>query len=778
LLASAAPAGASVVRATSLLPPGESGFVSVTGLANGTGSPHLYDQQQPFIAFDRKDAMLGQPSSERATPIAGVRIIRDGYGVPSVTGVTDYDVWWGAGYATAQDRLFELDAIRYATSGRLAEVLGKNSLPSDIEVRRDFYTPAELSAMFEALPAAMRQRYQAYAAGINAWVDHVKEDPADLPGEFVALGVTPSHFSVQDLIRIVSYLVRISPNQDGSDLVNMAAIQGSGPAKFNRILPLRVPGQVSTIPRADGMFPSVPGRTPGQERRALLRSYAYVRHLPIPPPGNLGTEPVSGSLPRLAPARLNPAATNGARMITAYTPLHPEGSYMVAVRNPRTHHSFLFDGPEVGFQAPEEFYELELHGPGLDVRGVAIPGAPVIVVGHNAHLAFGVTAGLSQTNALYVEHLVPGRPEEYHYGGHVRRMTCRNETFDYRPASSVTLRLCRTVHGPVQARVGNIAYARRYATWMNEPASLTALARLDAANTVAAAGRALAGSTFELNVMAADDRGNIGFWEDGLDPIRPKGWDERLPYPGDGRAEWHGFLPLAERPHVVNPSQNWLANWNTLPSQGWTTGNDPAPERVAGSWFRGAWLARLAAALAKHPSFSGLNRLVHRAGTTAQQRPLATRPLHEALLGSHGKAAVVLRTILDWNGSYTDTGANGTVNPGVAAWQTFKDQLQRLALAPLGPAGQLVGAGEPNSEHVFDVNIGQAYALRTLGPVGWRRAAAATFDALAAEFHSADPARWRAPRAMVDQQKLGAEQPPPLPFFDRGTFEQAAELAP
>lgn len=79
-------------------------------------------------------------------------------------------------------------------------------------------------------------------------------------------------------------------------------------------------------------------------------------------------------------------------------------------------------------------------------------------------------------------------------------------------------------------------------------------------------------------------------------------------------------------------------------------------------------------------------------------------------------------------------------------------------------------------EHVFDVDLGQAYALRTLGPAGWRAAAATTFAALVKRFGSADPGHWREPRTMFSQTALGAEQPPPLPFFDRGTFEQVLEL--
>src|SRR5207248_2062278 len=94
-----------------------------------------------------------------------------------------------------------------------------------------------------------------------------------------------------------------------------------------------------------------------------------------------------------------------ARSTLPALPIHVGGSYMVARSDPRTHTSYFFNGPELGFSAPEELYELEVHAPGLDVRGITAPGAPVIAIGHNEHVAWGLTSGLSQTNALYAEKL-------------------------------------------------------------------------------------------------------------------------------------------------------------------------------------------------------------------------------------------------------------------------------------------------------------------------------------------------------------------------------------
>jgi acyl-homoserine lactone acylase PvdQ len=158
MLAAAPAAGGGIIRATSVLPPGESGFVPVGGLLTGMGSPHLYDQQQPFIDFRRKDAMFSQPGAVQ-NPRPGVRIARDTFGVPSVTGASSSDLWWGAGWATAEDRLFELEIYRHTTTGTMAALLGPSYLPMDIEVRRDFYTEAQRVRMFGQLPRWMRVRY-------------------------------------------------------------------------------------------------------------------------------------------------------------------------------------------------------------------------------------------------------------------------------------------------------------------------------------------------------------------------------------------------------------------------------------------------------------------------------------------------------------------------------------------------------------------------------------------------------------------------------------------
>ncbi|MEA2391267.1 MAG: penicillin amidase [Solirubrobacteraceae bacterium] len=776
-------AGARIIRGVNILPPGQSGFVSTAGLANGTGSPHLYDQQPLFTRFQWKSEMFDRGGS-MSSPRNGVTITRDAYGVPDVHATDVHGLWFGAGYAIAQDRLFQLELFRRATRGRLAEILGKGYLDSDIIARRDYYTPAELDRMFARIPAALHARFLDYRDGINAWIAQAQANPIqNMPGEFAAVNDLPiAPWTLQDSLAVGVYLARTVPSGDGNELENLAALRSAGPRVFDQLLPLRTPGQVIAVPPQNGRFPSQPGRTHRQERAAFLRSRRELRGLPLPTPG---AQTASLRAKRdVAPGMIGQLG----------------GSYMFAVRRPRDHHAFVFNGPQLGFSAPELFVEVELHGPGLDARGVTAAGVPLVAIGHNKHLAWGYTSGLSDDNDLYADRVVGG--ESYRFRGRTRGMSCRTETFTYRsppPTGSSSLlrlikdpthtsgqqteRICRTVHGPVQVRAGHVAYARRYATWGRELETLVGLTQLSQAGSVAAVNRAMLHVTWNENVVAGDDHGHIGYWHPGLHPLRPLRYDERLPYPGGGNAEWRGFLPRSRDPHVIDPRRGWVASWNNVPSAGWTAGDGPARERLDGPFHRSGYLYSLVARLARHPSLSGAQDVIRHTGTISQARPLDGRRLRIAFHGSHGRAAAVLRVLLRWNGSYSRVDGNNTVSPGVATWEEFKHQVQGVAIPSLRKLPQPIAGGETmvgetSNSHMFDTTNGEAYGLRTLRARGYRSAAVRAYYALAHRFGTTNTARWREPRRLYPESAQGAGSPPDLPFFDRGTWEHFDEVGP
>ncbi len=756
-----APAGANarVVRAVTILPPGQSGVVN---------HPHVFDQLPLFERLEYKPEPLGGGPGGSAPehPRAGVTIRRDGFGVPAITARSDAAAWWGAGYAVAQDRLGEMELFRRRGSGRLAEILGKSSLEDDVVARRDFYTNAELRRQVARLPQRFRKRMRAYIAGVNAWIAHVRRTPADLPAEFSAFDIPLRRWGLLDTARIGVLLARTIPSGDGNELDNLRALRALGPKRFSKLLPLSVPGEITTIPRSAGAFPSQPGRTRADARAAYKRSRQWLRRLPLPTTSGADAA-------RVPTGRERPAQA----IDVALGRVH--GSFMWAIRRPSDRHTFFFNGPQLGYQAPNTFVELDLRAPGLRLHTGTAPGIPVNSNGYNAHMAWGVTSGLSDEDDLFAVRVV-GR-ERYRFRGRVRTMRCRSEQFRYRDdgaMKSTTRRLCRTVHGPVQERAGRWAFARRYAIWGREIATLSGLAALAAARDLREADRALRRVTWNENILAADDRGHIGYWHPGLHPLRDTRWDERLPLPGDGRADWRGLLPRSRTPHVIDPpGRNWLVNWNNVPAKGWTSGDAPARERLNGPYHRVAMMERAVRQAAADPSSFERSTIdvLRYTRRIATQRPTAEAALRGAAAGATGPAADVLNTLLAWDGDFTRTADDGTVEPGVATWEEFKAAAQRVALGEPGPATEGL-LGRPGAEGYVESTLGETFALRTLDAEGLRRAAGDAAESLSARFGSPDPAAWRDRRAMVSPELQGLATPPPIALQNRGTFELAVEL--
>ena len=763
LLLLSVPASARVIQAETILPPGQSGFVGPDGQ-----SPHGLDQLSLFekLIFKPEPLGGGPGGSSPAEPRPGVTIRRDDFGVPAITATNESDLWWGAGYAVAQDRLGEMEVFRRRGAGTLAEVLGKGSLEDDFIARRDYYTDSELMAMFQKLPATLRARTQAYVDGVNAWITHVRQTPADMPNEFTLLHVPLNDWTLLDTLRIGVLLARTIPSGDGSELANLAALRKLGAKRFAQYLPLRVGGEIPSIPARAGSFPSRPGRTKAQETAAFARSQLWLRKIP---------------LPKAAPASAARIPTGLEQDVHAIDVGLGKvgGSFMWAIRRPSDSHTLFFNGPQLGYQSPNTFVELDLQAPGIKLHTATAPGVPVNSNGYNEHVAWGVTSGLSDDDDLYVEKLV-GK-ERYRFKGRVLKMSCRNEKFGYTDGGtkkSVNRRICRTVHGPVQATSHGYAFARRYAIWGRELETLNGLAGVAAATNLQEVDKALLGTSWTENILAADDQGHIGYWHPGLYPLRNVSWDERLPLPGDGSAEWNGLLPRSKDPHVIDPpGQNWLVNWNNTPAKGWTYGDASAREQLRGSFHRVAFLQKLVSDAAKDPaSFdAGTTAIMRNLSSIATQRQVAQKILERAAKGATGPAADVLNTLLAWDGNFTRTADDGTLDPGVDTWHAFKAEAERVMFGTLSPA--LEGLFEKRgSEGFIESTYGETLALRRLSPAKLQKAAADAATELTKTYGSADPAKWRLKRPTVTAEVQGLATAPPTPLQNRGTYEMAVEL--
>ena len=647
-----------LLQALTVAPPGQSGFFSVAGQLAGEAAggdpaaygPHVDDQRLLYWTFGYKPGGFAQPTGTPQHPVTGGRLYRDPYGVPVVYADDAHALWFTVGWAFAQDRLFEMDAIRRLATGRLAELTGPGAVPGDVQARVLGYTDAEYDTMFDQLLDTEDQvAVNGCVAGINAWIDQVLADPAQrLPAEYALLSALPEPWTRRDVLASGVLIVRSVATAGGDEMANVAnlvALQQAYPTAaargiFEDLFWLQDAKAVTTVPAASGTFPNSP--LSAAERRAVFEAAADAAEA-LPPtladgPGT-GAYPIPSATGGLSPTSLAgglglasgaggsvsalhgalPAAARAgvARAVAAVTAwgrsLHG-GSYQFAVSPSRsaTGSALLVSGPELGYSYPSELYELEVHGAGYHVRGATVPGLPVVGIGYGTRLAWALTTGESKTIDSFIEAVrtdpTSGRPQ-YLFEGSWRDQQCRTETVSYRPSvdgvplgapvESVTVEVCRTHHGPVVASApapagspaagqpgGGLARSVAYAIWGQEVQTLSGILAWNRATTFDEFAAGVATVTWNENVLYADADGTIAYWHPGLYPVRAANTDLRFPTPGTGGYEWNGMMPFDQMPHAVNPAQGYLANWNTKPSVDWLEDAAVAPGQPAGTFQR------------------------------------------------------------------------------------------------------------------------------------------------------------------------------------------------
>ena len=122
--------------------------------------------------------------------------------MPHVYAATVHGIFYGYGYAVAQDRLFQMEMARRATQGKTAEVLGPSMVAFDKSIRGNF-SPERIQRQLAAMSPEDRQILDGYAAGMNAWIARVRAEPGRLmPKEFNDLEFQPSDWTSYDVAMV------------------------------------------------------------------------------------------------------------------------------------------------------------------------------------------------------------------------------------------------------------------------------------------------------------------------------------------------------------------------------------------------------------------------------------------------------------------------------------------------------------------------------------------------------------------------------------------------
>jgi penicillin amidase len=252
-------------------------------------------------------------------------------------------------------------------------------------------------------------------------------------------------------------------------------------------------------------------------------------------------------------------------------PIEPRGSnqFVIAASRTADHAPLALIDPHLGWYGQFRFYEARMYGGALETSGMAIPGLPLTTLGHNRYCSVAMTTGGPDAADIYEEEMNPENPRQYRYDGKWCDLTVRTETIGVKENGKVVQRIFEIAyshHGPIVARKPGKAYAMKlpYFDQYLLPQQSYAMAT---ARNLAEMKQAL--SLFQLmeqNVMVATVDGDIFYVRNGRVPIRPPGFNWRLPVPGNTSAsEWLGYHPLADLVQILNPWQGYLQNCNVSP---------------------------------------------------------------------------------------------------------------------------------------------------------------------------------------------------------------------
>ena len=500
-----------------------------------------------------------------------IALHRDEYGVAHIRAATREAAFYQAGYAVAQDRLWQMEMSRRLARGRLAEVLGVSYVGSDTEVLKTGYSDVELKAQFDRLPPDAKAILTSYVTGVNAWIADAKA--SGLPAGYAKNGFEPEPWTILDSVAICVRLLQQFGRGGAGELRNMAALaylQGQKPL-VGKVLDVwddlawfNDPDAIPTVSPADDPLAD--------------------SHVTFYQPDRKTTETHLAMLPKLSLLQLMSGVRVSSREQSKRVasdlsvPFHT-GSYCVVVGPGRsaTGHPLLLSGPQMGMTVPSIGHEISIEAPGMATVGMDVPGVPGVIVGHTRNFAWGLTSGVADTDDIF---FFPTDGVHYQVGAKSTPIEKQLRTLKVKGEADRSVEQERTIDGPVVLTTPKTLFAKRSSYWMHEMDTFRSWVDLWSATTTPGIESAVDGAAMNFNFFYATASGDIGWRYLGLVPKRAQGLDPRFPTPGDPKYAWRGFLTPHEMPHVRNPKVGMLANWNNKPTTWWPNFDTPAWGKV------------------------------------------------------------------------------------------------------------------------------------------------------------------------------------------------------
>jgi penicillin amidase len=508
------------------------------------------------------------PEQEGTMDVAGlsaeVEVWRDEVGVPHILAASEYDAYISAGYVHAQDRLWQMDLLRRYGSGRLAEIFGSRALPTD-RLMRTIGIHRLADSLLQTVSPQTRRILDAYTLGVNTCIEDLD---GRYPVEFDLLQYEPEPWDAAHsliIARLMGWELALSW---WVDLTLGELVSRLGEERAQEFFPGYPDDAAVIVP------PAVPAT---RQAAALLRD------------GLLAAQGLFGS----------PGSAIGSN------------SWVIDSSHATAGAVLLANDPHLLHMQPARWYIMHLSAPGLNVAGVSFPGVPGIVIGHNEHIAWGMTNIMADDVDFFVEQ-INYRDSTYMLAGKVLPLEVRTDSIFVRDSLPDVIQVYGTRHGPVISgvypRKGVIRKPGRFEEppsvtmrWAGQDASdeILALYRLNHASSWDDMLQAL--TTFGVpgqNFIYGDVKGNIGYTAAGRIPIRSGGVSPQLPNDGSSVVDpWLGYVPFEQLPRVYNPPGGMIATANNKTVRSF-------PWHISSLWESDARISRIHQMLSEQPTFS------------------------------------------------------------------------------------------------------------------------------------------------------------------------------
>jgi penicillin G amidase len=500
-----------------------------------------------MIAFVlRGDRTRAQPQANTLT-VAGLKdrvtVRRDERGIPYIEAANDDDLYFAQGYVTASDRLWQMDLLRRNVRGELAEIFGQGGLGED-QRHRTMGIAAVVEESAKRLPPTMAAAMNAYAAGVNAYIDSLTDKT--MPPEFRILQYKPRPWTPADSLCVGKLLAEY----------------------------------LSSTWQADIMRASLAG-LPKEKRDALLSETSPLDVLVVgsdPKNAKAQSRDQNGSAVNLDLVMQLAAELENqrrARQLLGLSTADDEtfqasNNWVISGKRTASGKPLLANDPHIPAAAPNVWYQTELTAPGIHVAGVTFPGAPGIVLGHNDQIAWGATNLGPDVQDVYLEKFDKDNPNRYLTPAGWRDAEIRHEQIKVRknpvdPASieTQTFNVTVTRHGPIVFEKAGARYALRWPALDPSTMESAGLFHANRAHNWKEFTEALSNySGPTQNFVYADVDGHIGYYGAGRIPIRKSG-DGSVPYDGStDEGEWTSYIPFDKLPHNFDPPSGMIVTAN------------------------------------------------------------------------------------------------------------------------------------------------------------------------------------------------------------------------